>query len=94
MSKTTGPIKVNLADFKERKEAEGAIDIDAGDGKVFRIPPAELWPDDVGSFRGDLVAQAKRIMGDEQFDAFVEAGGSATLIDAIIKDAHGADAGK
>lgn len=93
MSKRTGPIKVNLADYKERKENEGAIDIEAG-GETFRIPPPELWPDEIGKLRGDLVAQASLLMGEDRFAAFVAAGGSATLVDAILKDQHGADAGK
>lgn len=93
MSKRTGPHKVSLSDFKERKENEGAIDIEAG-GKTFRVPPAELWPDEVSTLRGDLVAQAKCIMGDEAFGGFQAAGGTANLLDAIIKDVHGADAGK
>lgn len=90
MSKKAGPTKVNLAEFVERKEAEGAIDIEAG-GETFRIPPAELWPDE---FPRGIVAQAKAIMGEERFAAFKKAGGSATLLDAIIKETHGADAGK
>lgn len=93
MSKKSGPTRIKLSDFKERKENEGAIDIEAGD-EVFRVPPAELWPDELAGLRGDLVAQAECIMGADVFARFRAAGGTANLLDSIIKDVHGADAGK
>lgn len=89
-----GPKKVNLAEYRERKENQGAIDVEAPSGRVFRIPPAELWPDEVPFLRGDLPAQAAAIMGAEEFDAFKAEGGTANILDAIIKDEHGAEAGK
>lgn len=92
MSKKTGH-KVDLSEYVERKINEGAIEITAGDEK-FVVPPAELWPDELSEYRGDLVKQAECIMGAEVFARFKAAGGTANLLDAIIKDTHGADAGK
>lgn len=92
MSKRSGPTKVKLADFKERKAEEGAIDVEAEDGQVFRIPPPELWPDEVGELArtGDLVALAVAVLGGEdRFEAFKAAGGTATLLNAIVGDVHG-----
>lgn len=96
MSKKTGPTKVNLADFKERKENEGAIDIEMPDGQTFRIPPPELWPDEVADYaeKREIVAMAEAILGAERFAEFKTAGGSATIINAIFAEHHGADAGK
>jgi hypothetical protein len=48
----------------------------------------------VPSLRGDLPAQAAAIMGAEEFEAFKAEGGTATILDSIIRDEHGADAGK
>lgn len=96
MSRRTGPPVVKLSDFKERKELEGAFDIECEDGTKFRVPPPELWPDEVGRLAriGDLPALAIAVLGEEKFEAFKAAGGTATLLNAIIGDQHGASLGE
>lgn len=96
MSQRTGPTRIKLSDFKERKELEGAIDVETDDGQVFRIPPPEIWPDEVSALARvqDVPGMARAILGDEKFEAFIAAGGTATLLNAIYADVHGADAGK
>lgn len=95
MSKRTGPAKVKLSDFKERKEIEGAIDVEMDDGQVFRFPPPELWPDEFTRTRKDMAPeeQARALLG-EQFDAFIAAGGTIMLALSIVGDHHGASAGE
>jgi hypothetical protein len=96
MSKREGPAKIRLSDFKDRKGVEGAIDVEADDGTTFRIPPPELWDDDVVDLlRGEkLVDAARLIMGGDNYDGFRLAGGSANLLMAIIKEQHGVDPGE
>lgn len=98
MSKRTGPVKVKLSDFRERKELEGAIDIETDDGQTFRVPPPEVWPDDVQKFvkgeEKDIVGLSKAILGNDRYAAFCAAGGSAALLNAIFAEYHGADVGE
>lgn len=96
MSKKTGPTKVRLSDFKERKEAEGAIDVETDDGQVFRIPPPELWPDEVGALASNnqMVELGQALLGDDTYKQFVAAGGSATILSAIFAEVHGLNVGE
>lgn len=103
MSKRDGR-RVVLADYKERKADEGAIDVVLPDGTVFRIPPPELWPDGAmrkiqaanrpGAEAYDIEEQARDICGAAEFELFVAQGGSAVLIQALIKDHHGTSTGE
>lgn len=89
--------RVVLSDFKAKKRDEGAIEIEAEDGTVFRIDPPALWPDDAL-----VLAKEKRAVelatlllgGEDGYRAFVAAGGSAALLDAIIGEELGARAGE
>ena len=96
MSKRTGPTKVKLSDFKERKELEGAIDIETDDGKIFRVPPPEVWPDEVQELArdNDIIGMSKTIMGEDEYAKFCAAGGNAALVNAIFAERHGAPAGE
>lgn len=87
---------VNLADFKAKRRDEGAIDVVAEDGNTYRIDPPELWPDEASerAEAGDLVAAARAVMGAEQYEAWVAAGGTASLVMAIIADEHGVTVGE
>ena len=89
--------RVVLNDFKAKKAEEGSIEIEVEGGKVFTIPPPELWPDEVAEAakRNDTVASAAALLGDEaEYEAFKSAGGSATLLWSIIQDELGADVGE
>jgi hypothetical protein len=96
MSKKAGPVRVKLSDFKERKELEGAIEIETDDGQVFRLPPPEVWPDEVEELyrKREIVSMCRAIMGDEPYDRYVAAGGSASLLNAIFAEYHGTSAGE
>lgn len=95
MSKRDAPARLKLSDFKERKELEGAVDVEMDDGQVFRIPPPELWPDAVGKVGdGDIEEVGRLILGAETFDSFVAAGGTGMLLQAIVDDHHGAKPGE
>lgn len=91
--KPEGPVRVKLSEWRERKMA-GAIEIEVDDGQVFVIPPPDLWPDEGHAARGDLPATAKAILGEDRYAAFLEAGGSARMLNAIFAEHHGADPGE
>lgn len=77
----------NLAEFKDRRRTEGTICIELGDGEEpILIPPPELWPDDLPVRRG-AKAVAIGLLGQDEFDRFVAAGGSGKILDAIFLDA-------
>lgn len=95
MSKRTGPERVKLSDFKERKGTEGAVDVELDDGTVVRFPPPELWPDEFTRVRKDMTPeeQAQAILGDK-FAVFISGGGTIMLALAIVGEFHGANAGE
>lgn len=76
-------LKDHLAALEDR-----GIDIEAPDGTVFFIPPPELWSDEASSTVG-LVAQATVVMGEEQYAAFVAAGGNARMLNALLEEMVG-----
>lgn len=88
--------RIRLTDYKERKESEGAIDVETDDGQVFRIPPPELWPDSVGKLvrENDLVGLGEALLGADGYARFVEAGGSAVILNGIFAEVHGVDVGE
>lgn len=83
--------RVKLSDFKDRKADEGAIEIVTDDEQIWRVPPPELWSDDVLtlSTTNPLAAAELLIGGPEKYAAFVLAGGSAMLVMGIVNDEHG-----
>lgn len=88
--------RVNLAAFKESKNEENSIVIEAGSGAEFTIPAPECWPDEIGDLAkaGDNVGMGKALLGDAEYEKFVELGGSAALLGAIVADEHGVTAGE
>jgi hypothetical protein len=87
---------VVLADYRARKEEEGAVYIDAGT-ETFRVPPPVCWPDSFLTVAnsGDNVALATLLLGGpEAFARFAEAGGTAALLLGIVQDALGATVGE
>lgn len=96
MSKRSSPARVLLSDFKAKKEEEGAVDIDCGDGKVFRIPPPVLWSDEqlsaARSAQADPIGAYRSIF--PWYDEFVAAGGSAAILDAVIQEQAGVSTGE
>lgn len=91
MSQRTSPRRVVLEDFKAKKEVEGAVDIVAGD-RTFRITPPQLLPDAALKMdaNADPVGFAAIVLGgQENYDAFVERGGSAAMLLAIFQEEVG-----
>jgi hypothetical protein len=75
-----------LADLlREAEESKHKIVIEAENGDTFEIDPPELWDDDVFSATGGPVAEAKAIMGEEEYARFRAAGGRATLVSYLIE---------
>ena len=75
---------VSLAEFRDKRQAEGAINIDLGDGSdPVVIPAAELWPDDLPSVTRKAEF-AKAIIGESEWDRFVAAGGTYRLFESIF----------
>lgn len=88
---------VNLAEYKQRRTDEASIAIELeGDQPPVVIPPPEFWPDDLPRGGGHRLAVA--ILGQEEFDRFVAAGGSARIVNAIFEEMsekiQGEDPGK
>lgn len=87
--------RVNLAAFKELKNEENAIVIEAGELE-FTIPAPECWPDEIGALAkaDDSIGMAKALLGEDDYALFVEAGGSAALLGAIVAAEHNVSAGE
>lgn len=92
-----GVHRVVLSDFKAKKRDEGAIEIEAEDGTVYRIDPPELWPDEaaVAAQAEDVVGLATALIGGpEKYQEFVAAGGSAAIVSSVLAEVHGIEVGE
>jgi len=77
---------INLAEYKQRRADEASICIELGEGEPpIVVPPPDLWPDDLPTRRGAKAA-AIALLGQDEYDRFVKAGGSGNLLDKIIGD--------
>lgn len=88
--------RVNLAAFKELKNEENSIEIEAADGTVFTVPAPECWPDEIADLadKKDNVGMARALLGEDAYTAFLAAGGSAALLGAIVAEEHGVTSGE
>lgn len=83
--------QVNFAEWQEKLRDERSIVIDLGDDSI-TVPPPILWPD---ALDGETVEGLyHRIVGDEQWEQWTAAGGTAAMLDKIISDHMGAPAGE
>ena len=86
---------VSLADYKAKKEEQGSVPIDIGDGDViYTRSPWSLPDEDMKALAkadtlDDVETVARIILGDN-FDRFIAAGGTSTLLASIL-DEHGSD---
>jgi hypothetical protein len=64
--------------------------------KVIEFPPATIWGDEVLAMTSkDPIGAAKLLVGEDDYAAFVESGGSASLLFTIAgKTDQGADVGE
>ena len=84
------PKPLKLADvLREIQEKKHQIVIETDDGQVFHIDPPELWDDDVFTVTGGPVAEAKAVMGADEYDRFRAAGGRATVVSYLIQKRMG-----
>lgn len=82
---------IDFAAFRQMRIEEAGIKVKMGDGKVYTIPPADLWPD---MPRGtDDVEAVKLIMGKDA-DAFVKAGGGMRVIGSLLANRNHATVGE
>ena len=91
----SGRTRIKLSEFRERK-SEGAVEIELDDGKTVTVPPPELWPDDVitKAAANDIVGASRGLLGPEAWDEFTAAGGTATMVLAMVMEAHGISLGE
>jgi uncharacterized Zn ribbon protein len=94
-ARRTSRTRINLEAWTLEKIEAGALEIEAGD-RVFVVPPIQVWPDGASTALIDgRVADAIRlVMGDDDYQAFVDAGGSATMVATMLEETQGADAGE
>lgn len=83
-TKTKKPYKLSTV-VSELAEKHPDIPIEYADGKTVMVCPPQRWTDDVLAAGSDNVKAAKLLIGD-QYDAFVKAGGSASILMAIIQE--------
>lgn len=91
------PRRINIADFKDTKRREGAVEIVVSDDFSFTIDPPELWPDAVteAGSNNDTVAMAKLLAGEDNYARFVEESGlGANALLFAVRDEVGADVGE
>lgn len=77
------------------KRREKALIIDGNNREHVVLPP-DLWSDDQqvairsAGEADDIVGLAKAVLGDAGYEAFVEDGGTATLLGSLITEHFGA----
>ena len=89
------PKRVNFADYVERRNAAEGIVVELPDGEI-TVPPAELWPDEAFTAlsKNKVADAAKLILGEAQHLLFTAAGGNWRILNGIIEEQQGLDAGK
>jgi hypothetical protein len=75
------------SEFREERIEEASVEVEMPDGWVLTVPPAECWPDDLPATGGEPLFRA--IVGDDEFDRFIEAGGTMKLLDQMLLDSQG-----
>ena len=95
-SPARGHRAVVLSDYKAKKMDEGAIDLQLDDGTTVTVPPAQVWADDVMvcASAGDLIGAGIALLGKDEYDHFVRAGGSGALLSALVQDELGLTTGE
>jgi hypothetical protein len=85
-----------LSEVIERKRSEGVTEIETDDGQVFTVDPVSLWSDDViANAQKDQIAAAVALLGgQDSYDKFKAAGGSAALLLTIVSEEQGVSVGE
>lgn len=93
MPKNTTRRRVVLAEYAEKRNNEAGLEIETPDGSTFFIPAAELWPDDF-PIGGTAADQMRSILGADDYDRFIAAGGNAKLASAAFFEVQGSTPGE
>lgn len=75
------------------KERRPPIEVE-GDGIVFTIPPAELWPDEVTRLAGEDNERCCQLLLGDQYDEWVKQGGTFGVLNEVIGQTAGVGVGK
>jgi hypothetical protein len=89
--------RVLLKEFTDRKREEGSTEVETEDGQVFVVPPPLFWPGNFAEIArtGDVADQAAAMLGSqERLDEFVAAGGSPSVLVAIVSESLQATPGE
>jgi len=81
-----------LSEYKEKIEQESMVEIDLGDDNPIKLRPMALWTDEMLELAqaNDNLGLAQKIVGGEsEWQRFVSAGGSVTLIYSILAESMG-----
>jgi len=76
--------RYKLSDYRSKRIEEASIVVELDDGTDITIPPADCWPDKLPR-GGEALFRA--VLGDDQFDRYIAAGGTMKLLDSIVADA-------
>lgn len=85
-----------LTDFLKARE-DRYIEIEGKTGRVFKVPPPDLWPDAaiIAAKAEDPVTMAKALLKPAEYKAWTEKeGGSANILLSIIQEATGMTPGE
>ncbi len=84
-------------------DASALLEEMRSDGRPFRLgdeefilPPPTAWPDGAldAATREDVVGASRLILGDDDYDRFVAAGGNALFLQRLVEKLHGAQLGE
>src|SRR5262245_15066062 len=77
------------SDLSDIKTERPPIEVEGADGVVFLIPPAELWPDKVIALSDTEPGECCRLLLGDQYDAWVDQGGTFGILNRIIGEVAG-----
>ena len=65
-------------------------------GETFSLPAPTAWPDDAFAAANgkDPLAAARLILGADEYDRFVKAGGNALFLQRLVEKLHGGSVGE
>ena len=74
----------------ERKVAP-PVEIQLGEDKIVLVEPPALWGDEVllAAQEGRIIEGARFLLGDDDYELFLKAGGTAALLFKILEDGFG-----
>lgn len=99
-AKKTAPglTRVRLGEQIDRVMTDKGIEIEVSDDVVLRVPPPELWGPEVQEFAKDETHSKEEfaafLVGEDEWAAFVAAGGTIRLFDKIVTEHWDASTGE